>query len=568
MNAAGMIVDSFAGGGGASTGIFMALGRHPDVAINHDADALAMHAANHPTTLHIPENVWQVDPDDVCRGREIDVLWASPDCKHFSKAKGAVPVDQNIRGLAWVVVRWASRRPPELRPKVIFLENVEEFGDWGPVVLMPDGRHAPCPDRKGEEFERWCAALRKLGYKRIESRESRACDYGAPTIRKRLMVIARRDGRPIVWPEPTHGAPDDPDVIAGRKLPWRTAASIIDWSIPCPSIFMSREDSRAYYAATGIKVNRPLKDGTNRRIARGVMKYVIQNPRPFIVGVGGRMGQTMERSVDAPMQTLTAKADSALVVPYLVPRYGEAPGQEPRCRSVEEPFATIVPTGNGDMLAAPYLVPVTHSGDARVYSAAEPVRTFTCAHRGEQALVVAAFMAQHNFECVGREMTEPLSTLTTRSTQQNLVAVHMLGLKGSDGRPRGADEPLATLCAGGGHASLIYAFLTKYYGPSVGQQMSEPLHTLTSKARFGVVTVKVAGQPYVIVDIGMRMLTPREMFNAQGFPQDYIIDRRADGTTINKTAQTRMVGNSVSPPWAEAHVRANVPEMAMERVAA
>ena len=249
-----LIVDSFAGGGGASTGIELALGRSPDIAINHDAEALALHRINHPETWHLPHNVWKVDPVAVTAGRPVGLLWASPDCKHFSKAKGGKPVKRNIRDLAWVVPRWAK----QVRPRVIILENVEEFRDWGPI----SAEGVPCKERKGDEFKRWCAELKRLGY-RVEHRELRACDYGAPTIRKRLFVIARRDGEKIVWPKPTHGRPDDPEVISGRKLPWRTAADIIDWSLPCHSIFLSREEGRA------VGVNRPLADATMARIARG-----------------------------------------------------------------------------------------------------------------------------------------------------------------------------------------------------------------------------------------------------------------------------------------------------------
>lgn len=555
----GLIIDSFAGGGGASAGIEAALGRSPDIAINHDGDALAMHEANHPDAIHITENIWQVDPDDVCGSKEIDLFWASPDCKHFSKAKGAIPVNQNIRGLAWVVVRWAQRRPPERRPKVIILENVEEFKDWGPVVVAEDGKAVPCSERKGQEFKAWVKALKGLGY-RIEWNELRACDYGAPTIRKRLFIIARRDGNPIVWPKPTHGDPKDPAVIAGRMKPWRTAADIIDWSVPCPSIFETSEEIKAKY---GIRANRPLKDATLRRIAKGVQRYVIDNPKPFIVSVAhGYSGGRREYPIDDPLGTLTQSPQHAVV--------------------------------------SPLFTPLTHQGGDRVYGPEEPTKTVTCAHRGETAVaavhltrftqngcgqdmeepldtvmagaprfgVVAAFMAQHNTGVVGHSADEPVSTITGRGTQQQLVACHLMGLKGKERRDRGADEPAATVCAGGGHAALVASFLTKYYGQGEGQPVDEPAHTVTTRDRFGVVTVTIEGAEYVISDIGMRMLTPRELYRAQGFPDNYEINVRPDGSRLTKTAQTRMAGNSVCPPLAEALVRANVAGAQQERSAA
>jgi DNA (cytosine-5)-methyltransferase 1 len=403
-----LIVDSFAGGGGASLGIQWALGRSPDIAINHDKEAIALHAANHPDSLHLAEDVWKVDPVEACAGRPVGLMWLSPDCKHFSKAKGGKPVSKRIRGLAWVATRWAAA----VKPRVIVLENVEEFRTWGPV--LPDGK--PCPMRRGQTFKAFVRKLERLGYT-VEWRELRACDFGAPTIRKRLFLVARSDGQPIEWPTPTHGK--------GRSLPWRTAAECIDWSLNCPSIFLTKAEARA------IGVKRPLAPATMRRIARGIKKFVLDNPHPFIVGVGGRQGQSPERSVEKPLQTITAKADSAIVVPFITehanassprsmpvqeplrtqcanvkgghfavvapflkPRYGENPndrgglGQAPRVRSLEEPMPVIVPTGNG--------------GD-----------------------LVAAFMAQHNTENVGHQMEFPLSTIIGKGCTQGLVAAHI-----------------------------------------------------------------------------------------------------------------------------------------------
>lgn len=514
-----LIIDSFAGGGGASTGISLALGRGPDYAINHDVEALAMHAANHPETVHLSKNIWHVDPMEVVGRRPVGLAWFSPDCKHFSKAKGGKPVKREIRDLAWTVVLWAKR----VRPRVIILENVEEFADWGPLIATVEGKWKPCPDRCGATFNRWVGELRRLGY-RVEWRELRACDYGAPTIRKRLFLIARRDGAKIVWPAPTHGKPTDPDVIAGRKLPWRTAAEIIDWSLPCPSIFMTKAEAFIYGLETGQKVNRPLADATMARIAKGVQRYVLDAAKPFLVPVT-HQGDERIYDIDEPLRTITTaqRGEQALVAPFMVPRYGERLGQEPRTQSVDVPTATVVPTANGGSL-------------------------------------VAAFLAQHNLGVVGHKAEDPLSTITGRGTQQAVVSAGLLHMKGSDRRMSGPDEPARTVTAGGWHQAEVRAFLMKYYGTGgQDQDCADPLHTASTRARFGLVLVE--GEPYEIVDIGMRMLSVRELFRAQGFPDSYIVDRGVmpDGREIalTKTASIRMCGNSVCPPMAEALVRAN-----------
>lgn len=441
----GLVVDSFAGGGGASLGIELAIGRSPDIAINHDPEAIAMHAANHPNTKHFCESVWKVDPAEATRGQPVDLMWASPDCKHFSRAKGGKPVNTGIRGLAWVVVRWAKT----VRPRVILLENVEEFTTWGP--LGDDGR--PCPRRQGETFRRWVGHLRRLGYQ-VETRVLRACDYGAPTSRRRLFLVARCDGAPIVWPAPTHG----------HARPYRTAAECINWDAPCPSIF-ERE--------------RPLAEATCRRIARGLVRYVIESAHPFIVG-GAAHGL---------IQT----------------GYGEREGQDPRALDIRRPLGTVVAGG------------------------------------AKHALV-SAFLARHYSDrqggwVGGSSLTLPMPTVTTRDHHSVVTANHE-----------------------GARAPMVRAFLTKYYGTGDGQALDLPLGTVTTKDRFGLVLVD--GVAHEIADIGMRMLTPRELARAQGFPDDY----RLDVGGISKTAQVRMVGNSVCPPVAAALVRANVGEIA--RVAA
>lgn len=516
-----MIIDSFAGGGGASTGIEVALGRSPDVAINHDAAAIAMHAQNHPDTLHLNSNVWQIDPAEVCRGRRVGLAWFSPDCKHHSKAKGGKPVKKNIRDLAWVVVLWAKRA----RPDVIMLENVEEFRDWGP--LTADNK--PCPKRKGQTFDHWVKELKRLGYK-VEWRELRACDYGAPTIRKRLFLIARCDGRPIVWPAPTHGDPNSNEVKTGTLRPWRTAAEIIDWSLPCPSIFDTKEEIWEKYH---LRTKRPLVENTLRRIARGVMRYVVEAKEPFVVTYGQHGGRN--RSAFDPLHTVTAstKDQNAVIVPTLVQTgYGERAGQAPRVPGLHKPLGTLVAGG------------------------------------GKHALV-AAFLAQHNAgprmeNNAGRAATAPVSTLTTRGTQQQIVAASMINLRGTaDQQLKGMsiDGPTPTASAGGRHTGIIAAFLHKYYGTDQAPHLTDPMHTLTTRDRFGLVTVEISGQTYAITDIGMRMLSPREQFRAQSFPETYCIDRIAD-RPLTSTEQTRMCGNSVPPVMAEALATANASHLA------
>lgn len=580
-----LVIDNFAGGGGASQGIAAALGRGPDYAINHDPVALAMHAANHPETVHLCNNVWKIDPDDI--DGNIGLGWFSPDCKHFSKAKGGKPVERNIRDLAWVVVRWGRRKKGG--PRVIILENVEEFRDWGPLIDDGDGRLRPCPDRRGETFHKWVGELRRQGYRRIEWRELRACDYGAPTIRKRLFLIARRDGRKIVWPEPTHGAPTDPDVIAGRKLPWRTAAEIIDWSLPCHSIFLTREEGRA------VGVNRPLADATMARIAKGVKRYVLDAAEPFIIPLTHRGGDRA-KGLDVPMPTVTAahRGEQAFVAPVL--SYAQQGGNS---RAADTPMHTITASrkdqntlvaahltkfransvGSGmDEPAhtvtansfvkrpggsAPVGIVAAHLqrqfGNSVGSETDAPVGTVTPGGGGKTA-VVAAFLAQHNLGVVAREARDPLSTVTSTGAQQAVVSAGLLHMKGSDRRMSGADEPARTVTAGGWHQAEVRAFIQKYYGEG-GQDQScaDPVHTVPTRDRFGLVMVE--GEPYEIVDIGMRMLSPRELFRAQGFPDSYIIDRGVlpDGEEIalTKTASIRMCGNSVCPPLAEALVRAN-----------
>lgn len=496
-----IIVDNFAGGGGASSGIELALGRHVDIAVNHDPEAVAMHAENHPQTEHHCESVWDVNPLDLVKGRPVGLAWFSPDCKHFSKAKGGKPRDKKIRGLAWVAMRWAAL----VRPRVIILENVEEFRTWGPV--LEDG--TPCPVRKGDTFRSFVRQLQEKGYA-VEYRELRACDYGAPTIRKRLFLIARCDGKPIVWPEPTHGAPDSAAVKTKQRMPWRTAAECIDWSIPCPSIF-----ERA----------KPLAEATQRRIARGLRRYVIDSADPFIVGIDHRgAGASPVWPGTQPLTTVTAEARHAVVAPTLIQTgYGERPGQAPRAPGLDKPLGTVVAGG------------------------------------AKHALV-SALMAKHYTGVVGHDLRDPVHTITA-TDHHSLVSSNLVALRG-DCKGSANDEPAATITSGGTHVGKVHAFLIKFYSQGgQDQDCRDPMHTIPTKDRLGLVTV--AGEQYQIADIGMRMLEPHELYAAQGFPSTYVIAPiMGNGKRLPKHAQVRMCGNSVSPPMAAALVRANVPDMA------
>lgn len=752
----GLIVDNFAGGGGASEGIEEAFGRPVDYAINHDDEAVAMHKANHPGTIHICQSVWKADPQEIAAGRPVALAWFSPDCKHFSKAKGGRPVEKNIRDLAWVVVHWARR----VRPKVLMLENVEEFRQWAPL----DEKGRPITDEKrleqphlwpepqlvrkgkrkklkpnGETFELWVAALRKEGY-RIEWRELRGCDFGAPTIRKRLFVIARCDGRPIVWPKPSHRPARARDGIVtkwaeGHGLtladlqdmpPYRTAAECIDWSIPCPSIFERAENGK-----------RPLAENTKKRIAAGIMRFVVNNPRPFIVplchtkggnraqdgaeplrtittakggefalvapvivGVGGRRGCSPPVGVNRPYPTATAKLDAAWVTAQLAPfivtnntnnapqsidsqgastvttgnrlylltpilvhtahgektragqsrgerrrgrgaisalegmptttakgtvalacatliqtGYGERAGQSPRVPGLDKPLGTSVAGGVKHAVISATIVGVggsqyagkprgtdqpagtvlTHDRRALVTAflaqhhseskgnvragreAGEPMSTVV--HRGTQQGLVIAHLEQANTGMVGHHPLDPLSTIVGKGCTQRVVTSHLLKFKGTCRHGQPMDEPAPTVQAGGWHIAEVQAFLVKYYGAAAhGQLPDGPLHTVTAKPRFGLVTVTIDGEEYVIVDIGMRMLTARELARAQGFPDSYILDpwvERADKRgrvkryRLPKTSQVRMIGNSVNRQVARALVAANCNEpAAMEERAA
>nr|WP_319250474.1 DNA cytosine methyltransferase [uncultured Celeribacter sp.] len=676
-----MIIDSFAGGGGASTGIEIALGRSPDVAINHNPDALALHEANHPETLHLINSVYAVSPDDVCAGREVGLAWFSPDCKHFSKAKGGKPVAKNIRDLAWVVVHWAER----VKPRVIILENVEEFQDWCPL----DENNYPDKTRKGETFRAWVKALKKLGYK-IEWKELRACDYGAPTIRKRLFVVARCDGLPIVWPKPTHaptpellrdgfGDPHDPKY---QPKPYRTAAECIDWSIPCPSIFDTSAQIKEKF---GLRANRPLADNTLSRVARGMKRYVLDAERPFIVNLthgartediaepfktitganrgekaviapsltrfnSGATGQDMRE----PMSTITAnswikKPGGAAPIGLLAPLLATMRNSQKPWQEVSKPTHTITAGGAGQSLIAPSLMSL--KGTARRDSAVTAPHPTILAGGGHSALISPVLTyAQQGGGC--RDIRDPHHTICANAKDQNSVIIPTLIQTGYGERkgqaPRSLDinaplgtvvaggikhataaaflaqqnggpkmdnhagrdlrDPMSTVTAAGSQQTPVAAFFAKYYGTGDGARMDEPIHTVTVKDRFAhtqaelsvppfspehesrarevadllrahgswdggeFVTLTIDGCEYVIVDIGLRMLTPRELFNAQGFPRDYVIEGTWDDDGVfrefAKYVQVSCCGNSVCPDLAAALVRANCSHLIeMENVA-
>jgi DNA (cytosine-5)-methyltransferase 1 len=466
-----MIVDSFAGGGGASTGIEIALGRSPDVAINHSADALRLHAANHPETLHLDSNIWDVAPREVTRGRRLGLLWASPDCKHFSKAKGGAPRDRNIRDLAWVVVRWAE----EVKPDVILMENVEEFLTWGPI----DNEGQPIKEFAGQTFDLWVRRLKRCGYK-VQWRELRACDYGAPTIRKRFFMVARRDGRPIVWPKPTHGDPTSAAVKRGKLLPWRTAAECIDWSLPCPSIFDTKDQIKAKH---GLKSQRPLKPNTLARVARGMKRYVLDAERPFIVNLthSGRV-----EDVADPFRTITGahRGEKAAVAPALASFYGHGDGRGVRSADLAEPLRTVT-VENRHALITPSIT--RFNGGATGADLRDPAPTVTANSYiqrpgGAAPLgIIAPTLVQSGYgEAPGQapralDIGAPLGTVVAGGVKHALAAPHLAALKGTTRRSVAIDTPHPTVLAGGGHSALVSPHLVSVAHGDSGGRREYPL---------------------------------------------------------------------------------------------
>lgn len=544
-----LIVDNFAGGGGASTGIELATGYSVDIAINHDPEAIKMHKANHPNTKHYCENVWAVDPVKACGGHPVALAWFSPDCKHFSKAKGGKPKDKNIRGLAWVACRWAGL----VRPRVIMLENVEEFKTWGPLGR----RHHPIKSKQGETFRKFVQQLTDLGYE-VEFRELVAADYGAPTMRKRFFMIARCDGKPIVWSKPTHAPADSEEVKAGLRKPYVGAYTQLDFSLPCPSIFDTSEEIKEKY---GIRAVRPLAPKTMERIARGLKKFVLDNPEPFIVpiGYGERKGQAPRvHDIEKPLPTIVGSGKHYLCEPYMV-QIGQTGFTKDRSKDVKEPLTTIV-SKNEHCLISPTLIQYhseTAQGEVRGQTIEDPIMTVDGSNRYG---LVTSFIQKYyggNYQGNGSDIKEPLHTITTLE-RNAMCAVNLIQMNNHcDGRD--VKEPIPTITAGDGHFGEVRAFLIKYYGQGTGQDIKAPLDTVTAQDRFGLVTIN--GVDYQIVDIGLRMLEPRELYGCQGFPDDYIIDHDYTGKTYPRSEQVRRCGNAVCPPIPAALVRANLPEL-------
>ena len=579
-----LFVDNFAGGGGASTGIELATGYSVDIAINHDPEAIRMHKANHPNTKHYCENVWAVDPVKACGGHPVALAWFSPDCKHFSKAKGGKPKDKNIRGLAWVACRWAGL----VRPNVIMLENVEEFKTWGPL----NRRHHPIKSKQGKTFEKFVQQLTDLGYD-VEFRELVAADYGAPTMRKRFFMIARCDGKPIVWPEPTHAPADSEKVKAGLLKPYVGAYTQIDFSRPCPSIFDTSEEIKEKY---GIRAVRPLAPKTMERIARGMKKFVLDNPEPFIIQCN-HAGERKPQDIKEPMPTITGKHGFGVIEPILAPVIDKTYGgnYQGSGSNVSEPIDTITTVDHNRLVEAiltPYMGTNTtnHPGG----NCKNPIHTITT---GNQQCLISPTLIQYHSETTrkgvrGQTIKAPILTVdgsnryglvqsflkqitdekekkiptakdSLKTDSDDLLQTSCLIQMNNHCDGKNIKDPIPTITAGDGHFGEVRAFLVKYYGQGTGQSVKDPLDTVTSRDRFGLVTIK--GVDYQIVDIGLRMLEPRELYGCQGFPDDYIIDHDYTGKTYPRSEQVRRCGNAVCPPIPAALVKANLPEMCVAK---
>lgn len=579
-----IIVDNFAGGGGASTGIELATGQNVTIAINHDPAAILMHKTNHPYTLHLQDSVWNIDPVEICAGRPVGLAWFSPDCKHFSKAKGAALVDKNIRGLAWIVLKWAGT----VRPRVIILENVEEFKTWGPVR-----KGKPIKARAGETFDKWFSQLEALGYK-IEHRELVAADYGAPTTRKRFVLVARCDGKPIVWPERTHAPRDSEEVKSGKCKPWVSAAEIIDWSLPCPSIFESSAQIKEKY---GLKAMRPLKDNTMRRIARGMDKFVIKSQKPFIipVGYGERKGQAPRvndidnpvgtvvgtvkhnvvdpvltpyalnhkfknepESLERPLSTITAVNGHEVVMPTLIQYHAEQSEKEVRASGFEKPLMTV--DGSGRYAVAAAHLTQYFKGD-HYHSPEDPLHTVTTEIR--EGVTLGYLTEYYGNAKDGIDVNEPMRTITSKD-REGVTLAHITEFKGQD-IGQSANNPLRTITASVGEFGTVCTRLEKINGFNdlkFWPQVRDMLNTYCGYniAEDEILILTIGGIDYFVSDIGLRMLTPAELYRAQGFPEDYIIDHDYTGKPYPKSQQVARCGNAVCPPMAKAVVEVNLPE--------
>lgn len=512
-------------------------------------DAILMHKTNHPHTVHYQTSVWDVDPLEVTGGSPVGLLWASPDCKHFSKAKGGKPVDKNIRGLAWIVLRWAGT----VRPRVVILENVEEFQTWGPVR-----RGRPVKSKAGQTFKRFISQLEGLGYA-AEWRELVAADYGAPTTRKRFFLIARCDGQPIVWPEPTHAPADSPEVLEGRKKPWRSAAEIIDWSLPCPSIFDTREEIREKY---GLSARRPLRPNTMRRVARGVDKFVVKSANPFLVVVN-HAGEFRGQEIVDPLQTITAKHGYGVVsqtmAPWTVTNTTNSTGHP-----VNEPIDTArTGGGGGQMFLGASLIQyhTEQSEHVRGQEITGPIMTIDAANR--YGLTAASLVKYYGSDQHGQNIQDPLHTVTAKD-REGLTTAHLVKMKGTNlGGP--ATEPVQTITAGGGHHGVVTTQITRAEPGADLRHWPEIRELLNTYCGYDlgpedVILFQIGGAWYFMADICLRMLTPRELYRANGFPDDYKIERDYTGQTYGKSKQVARCGNAVPPPFATALVRANLPE--------
>ena len=620
-----IVVDNFAGGGGASTGIELALGRIVNIAINHDPAAILLHKTNHPYTEHLQASVWDVDPAEVCRGRKVGLAWFSPDCKHFSKAKGAALVDRKIRGLAWIALRWAGT----VRPRVIFLENVEEFQTWGPVR-----KGKPVKSKAGQTFQKFIHQLTDLGYA-VDYRELVAADYGAPTTRKRFVLIARCDGKLIVWPERTHAPQDSEEVRAGKLKPWRSAAEIIDWSLPCPSIFASKQEIKKQF---GVNAVRPLAANTMRRIIRGVDKFTIKSGDPFIVEVNHTSYRTDYNcyrggSVDDPMRTVTASLGRGVCDPVLAPitisNTGSSVGG-----GADQPVHTVRTGGGGQLLVTPNLVHCKFDNSPE--NIADPLRTVTSvnAHLLAAPSLIQYHTEKKNEYVRGQSVDKAINTVDA-SGRYGLASAHLTEYYGNADAGADAAEPMHTATShdrqglvsaqltefrkqsvgsnlkqptgaitSHDHEGVMLAHVVKFKGTNLGQSAAEPMQTETAGGgqfavckthlckiqpgeNFGhwseirdllnqycgyqladdeILLLEIGMSLYYIADIGLRMLTPRELYNAMGFPTDYIIDTDYTGKPYPKTQQVARCGNAVCPPMAAAVVRANFPEYVPKQV--
>lgn len=541
-------VDSFAGGGGASTGIEMATGHPVDVAINHNEAAIMMHRRNHPFTEHYIEDIWQVDPVTAVRGRHVRLAWFSPDCKHFSRAKGAALIDKKIRGLAWVVLRWAAK----VRPDVIMLENVPEFTTWGPV------RKGKAVKKKaGQTYHKWIRQLHELGYV-IETRRICAADLGAPTIRTRFHLIARCDGKPIVFPERTHAPRDHVDVRRGKQKPWRAASEVIDFSLPCPSIFATKKEIKERY---GVNAMRPLKENTLRRIARGLDKFVIKSGEPFIVS---NNTNNAPHGMDEPVPTVTTGGRNILAAPTLIQYHTEQSAKEVRGQTLDDPIQTV-DAANRYGLSAAWLTQY-FSGEGHYHSVGEPLATITTMEREG---VTSAFLSKFFTGVDGADAKKPMPTVTAVD-HNSMVLSHLAHFKGKDkGQP--VRDPLMTVTARDGQFADVRTTVVKWDGQTDLGYWSEVRKMLNHYCGYNladdeILLLNIRGIWYFISDIGLRMLTPRELYDAMGFPHDYIIDRDVNGDPITRADQVALCGNAVCPAVAEALVRANLPEYCKKKI--